>query len=162
VVQVGQLGVGRSAPAVEHLVERARLPFDGCSVQHVREPVGVDGDGGGVESIPDRGRLHDLGQRPPQPEEVRLESGDGVPRRSVGPEGVDGHVGGHGVAPVQHQQREQPLLERTVGRDVPAGGVADADRTEHLDLERAAAGHGATLRSATVVGTSTSTPDAAG
>jgi 3-oxoacyl-[acyl-carrier protein] reductase len=100
-------------------------------VQRIVEPSGVDLDGRGVEAVPAVGGADvEPGEGAPEPEQVGLHRGRRIAGRFGGPQRVDDGVDADDGAAPQHQEREQALLQRAVGRDVAACGVSYLDGSE--------------------------------
>jgi hypothetical protein len=69
-------------------------------------------------------------QRPPQPEDLRLESSGAVVGQPVGPDVLEEAIGRDDVAPLEQEGAEEAALAGAGRREI-ARAVRDAKRAEH-------------------------------
>ena len=130
-VDVGELGERRAVPPPQQFRD---IGVGGAVRDRPREVIEVHIDAGRVEAVAvvdgiDRHSRYGT----PQTGHVVLERGHGIGRAIRRPHGLGGGVDGDHPAAPQHEQRQQPTLQRAGRRDVTVGRVEHPDRPEHID-----------------------------
>jgi hypothetical protein len=134
VIDVAELGERRALPPLEQVDD---VSVVGTVRDLAREAIEVDGDAVGIESVAVvDGIDRQARDRATKPRHVVLERGGRVGRAIGRPQRVDRRVDRYRPTPAQHQQREQPPLQRAGRRDVTAGVVEHPQRAEHVDPHR--------------------------
>ena len=165
---VGEIGERPAPPLAERRPQRLgrRLRPAGREVVaagRAQRPEAreIGASGRRAHPVARRDGLHDRVrvEQPAQPRDVLLQRGGGVGRRRVAPQLVDQRVRGDDVAGAEQQDGQHAALAHAAEVE-RAAAVADLERTEEEEVERAL--HGATLPPAgAAVSGSTSTYDGA-
>ena len=144
-VDIGKFGISRAVPPPEDFVDRARgvrVVRVERTVGGIAQPVGIDVESGTGDGVAVRRRVdRALWKAATEAGHVRLQRPGRIPRRPTGPERLDCRIGRDNPTAVEHQQGEQPALQRAFRGDVVSGAVGHPEWPQHLDAQPALATH---------------------